>query len=164
MAEQASQDGEAVLEAIRKLIPPEAWDKMDYRHLRAIRDAVLGDGETVADLKSAYELAVKESWKWREIAEGKSALSAILPTHTDHPARHYDRTCPACAVSHDAATLEQIKVEFAAGLDGKDYVRLSLGDKFIVREAPRSATVASEYICKCGIRVSPHRCGDSTEF
>lgn len=68
--EQSATD-DAVLEDIRRLIPADAWDKMDYRHLNAIRDAVLqgGEVETVADFKRAYELLFRENAELRRKIE-----------------------------------------------------------------------------------------------
>ena len=42
--------------------------------------------------------------------------------------------------------------------------QLSEEAKGIIIASLRSATPANEYICKCGVRVVPHRCQTGEEF
>lgn len=69
-------------------------------------------------------------------------------------------------------TMEMLK---AAGhaCDGINLSKLKRVDKSVYKAAkrweamlaaaPTSAT-ATEYVCKCGVRVDPHRCQDGTDF
>ena len=59
------------------------------------------------------------------------------------------------------ANSDLIRRLLAAGHDE----RLATGQLYLdAAAALRSATPASEYICKCGVRIVPHRCQTGEEF
>lgn len=56
---------------------------------RAEIDVAEANAKAVADAKELEELRA-------ENLRLKAAIEEKNPAHTDHPMRHYDRTCPAC--------------------------------------------------------------------
>ena len=47
------------------------------------------------------DLPVKDASKPSQ--DGRAAPAEPAPAHTDHPSRHWDRTCPACIAESNAA-------------------------------------------------------------
>lgn len=79
-----------------------AWMKLaDERAIQA------ADREILARENAALRYVVEKAAEWDPentdsadlAALGAYARAALTPAHTDHPSRHYDRTCPACAES-----------------------------------------------------------------
>lgn len=61
----------------------------------------------------------------RLAAPGKP-IAQEAPAHTDHPLRHWDRTCPACIAESQEAPTEAVHYERVPALDR----RISKGDDF----------------------------------
>ena len=60
------------------------------------------------------------------------------------------------------------KIKHPEGTDWYDNIRINLDDSIVndIKEmnALEAALAEQEYICKCGIRVTPHRCKTDMEF
>ena len=84
--------------------------------------------EPVAYLMDGELFTAAEYQAITEQGDGAQPLYAVLPkreieqTHTDHPARHWDRTCPACVA-------EAEKQEPVAWLESSDW-----GELFVSKE------------------------------
>lgn len=90
--------GEAT-EVLRELIAVEALDAQ----LVSLRHACYtGDGWKAERKRLTTEYLRRKSAAW-DRARALVAASPCEAEHTDHPSRHWDRTCPACNASVDYA-------------------------------------------------------------
>jgi hypothetical protein len=59
---------------------------------------------SISAMKQALEAL--DAYSWEQVDAARFALRQAIaeaekPAHTDHPSRHWDRTCPACVYERD---------------------------------------------------------------
>ena len=80
-----------------------SWTCNLFVEERRLREAEAAHEATIEDCKRM----LKESAAARERAYARAEAAERQPTHTDHPLRHWDRTCPAC-VAEGQPTPEEV--------------------------------------------------------
>ena len=106
---------------------------------------------SISAMKQALEAL--DAYSWEQVDAARFALRQAIaeaekPAHTDHPSRHWDRTCPACVYESD---ISQERVDETAKREHK-WVEMQCpcGHKMYVKHTGREwVGLTDEEINRC---------------